>query len=85
MVYRAYAREMVNKHRIFKMEYAHYEVWLHNENCTYNDVQAFFPLFRAYLESKTGGAFNAEETAAWNFLASEFNKYVKEYLDEMKK
>ena len=42
MAFRAYAREMVNKHRMFKMEYAHYE--------------AFPTVFIPYVEKQVSAA-----------------------------
>ena len=48
-------------------------------------MQAFFPIFKAYVEKQTGGAFTEQETEAWEYLAAKFNKFVKEYLEEQGK
>ena len=68
MAFRAYAREMVNKHRMFKMDYALYE--------------AFFPVFAAYIVKQVHQPLSAEQQHAWDELGKHFCHHVKEYLTE---
>ncbi len=71
MIMRAYAREVVNKHRMFKMDYALYE--------------AFFPVFAAYMVKQTGHAFSDEQKHAWEHMAERFCHHVRDYLTEQGK
>ena len=69
MALRAYAREMVNKHRMFKMDYALYE--------------AFFPIVAGYLAERVHQpTLTAEQQGAWDALARRFCHHVRDYLDE---
>uniref|UniRef100_A0A8R1EMK6 GLOBIN domain-containing protein n=1 Tax=Caenorhabditis japonica TaxID=281687 RepID=A0A8R1EMK6_CAEJA len=57
-VFKAYVRETINRHRIYKMDPA---LWM-----------AFFTVFTGYLNST--GSLTDEQRAAWMSLGKEFNE-----------
>ncbi|EGT56763.1 CBN-GLB-1 protein [Caenorhabditis brenneri] len=63
-VFKAYVRETVNRHRIYKMDPA---LWM-----------AFFTVFTGYLGST--GSLTDQQKAAWMALGKEFNAECQEHL-----
>ncbi|PAV75369.1 hypothetical protein WR25_14850 [Diploscapter pachys] len=67
MVFKAYAREMVHRHRVFKMDPA---LWI-----------AFFTVYTGFLNSR--GALNDQQKAAWMALGKEFDSEVQFFLKHL--
>ncbi|GMR45288.1 hypothetical protein PMAYCL1PPCAC_15483 [Pristionchus mayeri] len=63
-VFKAYVRETINRHRIYKMDPA---LWL-----------AFFTVFKGYLETKT--KLDDATTKAWDEMAKVFNAEAQVHL-----
>ncbi|CAI2348498.1 unnamed protein product [Caenorhabditis sp. 36 PRJEB53466] len=63
-VFKAYVRETINRHRIFKMDPA---LWL-----------AFFTVFTGYLASS--GTLTDQQRAAWMSLGNDFNDECQVHL-----
>ncbi|KJH47358.1 globin [Dictyocaulus viviparus] len=65
--FRAYARETINRHRVYKMDP---NLWL-----------AFFTVFVNFLDSR--GGVTEEQKAAWKTLGGVFNEECQSHLKDL--